>query len=121
MGGSSKGEIFVREFVVGFGFLSGLFARLGGDPESIAISTIFKALEPLVPYAGMLAVLFAIMSLIEPVSRLLAGYNVGGFLGIIAIVLGFLAGYAIMQNTSIGVPLLMVAIVFGYLSPYIES
>ncbi|NJE47335.1 hypothetical protein E3E35_07970 [Thermococcus sp. GR7] len=121
MGRPSKGEIFVRQFVMGFGFLSGLFARLGGDPESIAMNSIFKAFEPLVPHAGGFMVLFGIMSLIEPASKFLAGYKVGGLLGIIAIFFGFLAGYAIMQGGSLWVVLLIIAATIGYFSPYVDT
>ena len=42
--GSSTGEIFVQEFVIGFGFLSGLFVNIGVDPEGLIYETLFNAL-----------------------------------------------------------------------------
>ena len=90
----SKGEMFVRTFVIGFGFLSGLFARIGVDPQGLVVSSMLDILKEIdMSMAISFSILFGLLSIIVPVANFIEGYIAAGIVGIAAIILGWLSGY----------------------------
>ena len=108
--GSSVGEIFIQEFVIGFGFLSGLFVNVGVDPESLLIDTLLKTLTQINPDMAWLGILFTIIGIIVFIVTILGAYALGGGIGLIAVFFAFLGGVFI---TSFGWILLIIGIVIG--------
>lgn len=106
---SSKGEVFVREFVMGIGFIGGLFARAGVDPEG-------KIVEALISAFQIDSSLFILFSVIFTIFTLLIAYFLGGPLGIFAIILAFGSGYIISSSSGIGAFLLIIAAVLGLIA-----
>lgn len=109
---SSREEVFVREFVMGIGFIGGLFARIGVDPEG----EIIKALISAFPSIAQFSILFGLISVVLIISSFLTVYRLGGGLGIFAVILAFGGGYLI-SSSLIGVILLIFAIRLGLIAP----
>jgi hypothetical protein len=107
---SSFGEIFVQEFVIGFGFLSGVFVNVGVDPESLLIDTLLKVLAQINPDTSWLGVLFTILGVIVLIVTILGAYVMGGGIGLVAVFLAFLGGVFI---TTFGWIFLIVGVVIG--------
>lgn len=107
MSRSSKSEIFVREFVMGMGFLGGLFARTGINPEGEIIKVLVLAfrINPLP---------FVLISALLTLVSLFIAYFLAKELGILAIGVGFISGYLISSVPEIGAILLIVAVVLGW-------
>jgi len=113
---SDNGEKFIQEFVLIFGFLGGILFRVGVDPEGTIVEALSQSLYSINPgAAALLSILFTVFSIVVFILTILAAFNLGGWLGIFAIILGFAAG--ILLN-EISVVLLFIAIIFGYISPY---
>lgn len=112
----SKGEIFVREFVMGIGFLGGLFSRAGINPEREIIKALTSAFQ-------VNSTLFILFSFIITILSLYAAYSLGGVLGLLAILLGFISGYLIFvpSTAGIGALLLIIAVFLGWIAPYKEQ
>jgi len=106
-----KAMVFVQEFVLLVGFLTGYWIYAGVNPET----EILKAfLEVIVQLNPSLAPGVSIMSWIIPlgltIGSIVTSLAVGGWIGLSAVCLAFVGGWMI---ESIGVYLLLIAIVIG--------
>ncbi|HEC93245.1 MAG TPA: hypothetical protein ENI51_09680, partial [Candidatus Atribacteria bacterium] len=73
---TTTGERFAQEFVIGFGFLNGIFFAVGVDPEGMLVQSLINLLSKLNPdSAGLLAAVFAIVSLLFLVMMIWGAYN----------------------------------------------
>jgi hypothetical protein len=107
-----KAEYFVNEFVVGLGFLSGLWSAVGVDPETEifkAFSTIITALNP---NSGF-DILFFVLPIVILIVSILGAYSMGGRLGLVAVGCGFIGGLLILLSPTISVILLLAGMVMG--------
>lgn len=98
---------FFTDIIVGVGFVSGIFTRVGVDPETEIIKAFAHVLDAISPGTGtFLIVLGVLMGIMTWVGV----YFVGGWLGVGATVLGFIAGLLL---NGFGMFLLLVAWVIG--------
>ena len=110
-----KAEYFVNEFVIGFGFLSGLWLAIGRDPQAEifkAFATIIKTLNPNSGFGQ----LFFIIPIIIFVCSSLVTYFIGGKLGCVAVVFGFLGGLLTLVSPWISTILLFIGMGLGIIA-----
>jgi hypothetical protein len=100
------GEYFVQEFVIGLGLLGGMGIDPGGE--------ILKAILQLMPNNNFGFLLFLISILVTIVS-IMGAFAMGGWIGIIAVVLAFFGGLFI--NNQIGAWFIVIAILLGLIAP----
>lgn len=105
------GKIFVNEFVLGFGFLSGLWVYAGIDPED----AIINAFAQLAPNMGFFFWLVPIVGLLVSV---LVTYSMGGKIGLISVGLAFIGGIFI---GSFGLWLVLFACFLGLIAPNMKD
>ena len=99
----NSGTIFVQEFVIGLGFLSGLWIYAGIDPTA----EIVKSLSLIVPeMSGLLWFLVITSTIIS----IWGAFYMGGKLGLVAVFLAFLGG---IFAGSWGILLLMIGMILG--------
>ena len=101
------GEIFAQEFVVSFGFFSGLWVYVGIDPQT----KILEVLASLSPHASPIIWIFPTIIMIVSI---FGAYRVGGIVGLFAVFLAFLGGVFI---TSWGWILLIAGYFIGLFAP----
>ena len=106
---------FVQEFVLLFGFLEGIWLRVGISPDEAILNALVEALKEINPDYSWLAILIVISSIIFLIITILQALDIGGFLGIFAILLAFIAGILLLNQISI--ILLIFAIIIGYIAP----
>jgi hypothetical protein len=85
------GEVFVQQFVLGFGFLGGFWIHVGINPENEilkALSIIGKSFA----FNSNFSLLFWMIPTLDMILSLFFTYVVGGLLGIIAVFLAFVGG-----------------------------
>lgn len=112
-----KSKKFFIEFIVGFGFLSGLWLAIGIDPQA----EIFKILQFLINYffknqeitfwSSMFFYVFPTLTLI--ISLILI-YRKAKWWGFIAVGLGFLAGVSILASPFLAIILLIISFLLGF-------
>lgn len=105
-----KGELFVREFVMGFGWVSGLFWRVGVDPETLILNALRDVYMRLTPDAGF-GWLFWLVPILISITSWIGAFFLGGALGLTAVILALAAGF--LYDTLIGWVLMFVAIILG--------
>jgi hypothetical protein len=99
----NRGEVFVQEFVIGLGFLSGLWIYAGVDPTA----EIVKSLSMVVPeWSGLLWLLVVVGT----IGSIAGAYRMGGKLGLLAVFLAFLGGILV---ASVGILLLVIGMILG--------
>ncbi len=107
MNKGSAGRVFVQEFVIGLGFLSGLWIYSGVDPTA----EILKSFSAIVP--EMSGFLWLIVVLIT-IGSIMGAYFMGKWLGLLAVFLAFLGGIFI---GSWGIWPLIVGVILGLFAP----
>lgn len=107
---------YTRVYIIGLGFLSGLFIGIGVDPDG----EIVKALiDILATYSPALAILLRIIcitiGIISMIQSWASAYRRGGRIGIFAVGLAFLGGILIGLGYGVGIWLVIVAIIVAIL------
>lgn len=106
----------VRELVIGFGFINGVWLAIGispGDwvynfvkPYTTNLPTIMKIAFAIIPTILIIATAFTIFKT----------YQHGRAMGIIAVLLAFIAGGLIFTNWIATIVILAIALILGALS-----
>lgn len=109
-----KSEIFVQEFVLGFGFLGGLFTWVGVDPEEEVIRALLKIAFPNNDF--MVSLIIFLFILATTATGILGTYGMAGKLGLIVVGFAWVSGFIISIGdiaTVIGTFLLIGVLVLG--------
>jgi hypothetical protein len=112
---AKKSSLFIREFVIGLGFLSGIFTAIGIDPQQVVISIIGKAVASLYPDPEISALLIILPTILLLIS-LVAAYLKGRILGLVSVLVAYCAGILILVSTVLALILLAGAIGIGFLA-----
>lgn len=112
---AKKSSLFIRQFVIGLGFLSGIFTAIGIDPQGAIIGVIGKAVGLVYPEPHISYILFILPTVLLIIS-LIGAYIKGKVLGLISVLVAYLSGILILTVTLLALILLLLAIVFGYLA-----
>ena len=105
---------FLKQAVIGFGFLSGLWVHLGFDPGTFVYALLQKLLvlsDPI--HQKWITLGFLILPVALTLSSVYGAYKRAGVWGLIAVGLAFLAGFFLSVAS---IALLLAAIVIGYFS-----
>lgn len=106
-----KSNLFFKQSVIFFGFLSGFWTAIGIDPEKI----IFGILQPWVEKLGSTAILiFGILPTALLILSLYLIYKKGRWLGFIAVLCGYIGGLLILVNLILALVFLTAAWIIGY-------
>lgn len=112
------GKSFVQEFVMGFGFLSGLWIYAGVNPETEIIRAFATAIQELSPNP-MYSFVFWIIPIVGTVISLSGSYLLGGGIGLIAVFLAFIGG--IFIGSTFGIICLVTGIIIGLIAPHTKG
>jgi len=107
---------FTRTYIIGFGFLSGLFIGIGFDPKEAIINFFLDILAR--HYLDLSIIIRAAVAIIGIIATALSwtqAYKKRGVLGIITVLAAFAGGLMIGLGNWWGLTLLAGAIVFGVL------
>ena len=99
------------EFSVIFAFINGLFAAIGFTPEAKFFTFIQPFIEGL-PWIGK--VLFAILPMLITLITVARIYNHGKLRGLLAVLIGFIAGLAFPTNIPTSLGILLLGMIIGY-------
>jgi hypothetical protein len=111
--GIEIGEFFVKEFVLGVGWVSGIFWRVGIDPEAAIFGALRQIYESLVPEPRV-SWIFWVLPIIITIFSWTGAYYLGGTLGIIAILMAFIGGF--FYDNTIGWILVIGGLLLGAFS-----
>jgi hypothetical protein len=110
----SKGEVFVQEFVLGFGFLGGLFTWAGVDPEEEIVKGLLRAFLP--NNESMVAFVLVLFVLLSTILGIFGTLAMAGKLGLVVVALAWISGFLLPVGgswTILGLMLLIAAFIAG--------
>jgi hypothetical protein len=112
---AKKSRTYVWQFVIGLGFLSGLWTAIGFDPEAVILNALGKAADVIYPDPAIRS-LFIILPTILLLFSVYGAYRKGRVPGLIAVIFAYLAGLSILVSTVTAILLLLVALFLGLLA-----
>lgn len=112
---AKKSSLFIRQSVIGLGFLSGLFTAIGIDPEEAVIGVIGSSVQAAWP-DPQVSVLFLLLPTILLIISVVTAYLKGGFLGLVSVLIAYFSGLSILGSLVPALLLLSVAVALGYLA-----
>jgi hypothetical protein len=105
-------KLFLKETVIGFGFLSGLWMHLGFDPSTFVAVYLQKLLIAVEPqYENIIKIVFLYGPIVLTLFSVFMAYRRAGYFGLLAVLLAFLAG---LWLNLLSIPLLAGAVLIGF-------
>jgi hypothetical protein len=117
--GMAFGKSFIGQFVLGFGFLSGFWIRVGVSPQQVVISALGNFVHTSISPHPLLYSIFLVLPALFTTFALVGAWWSGGILGLIAVGLAFLAG--MLVPAFVCIPLILGAIVLGAIAPLVKK
>jgi hypothetical protein len=113
---AKKSRTYIWRFVIGLGFLSGLWTAIGIDPQAVIVGVLGNLIYTVYSDPAIRS-LFLILPTILLLLSILGAYTRGRLLGLISVILAYLAGLFILVSTVTALVFFGVAIIIGYFAP----
>jgi hypothetical protein len=108
-------KTYIWQFVIGLGFLSGLWTAIGIDPQAVILDLLRDAVDTV--YSDpVIRSLFLILPTILLVVSIHRAYKKGRLPGLISVIIAYLAGVLLIVSTATALLLLGIAIFIGFLA-----
>ena len=112
----AKDSGIVRELIISFGFLNGVWLAIGINPQTEIVSFFQQYLESLSPVMKTVFIVIPIVLLLGTIFTVLKVYHHGGFFGALAVFVAFAAGYLVLKTPQLTAPMLIAAYIIGWLA-----
>jgi hypothetical protein len=106
---------YLWQYVIGLGFLSGIWTAIGINPGAVILNVLGQATEAIWP-DPLVQRLFLVIPVILLIISIVQAYRKGGILGLVAVIVAYVAGLSILVNLWTTILILAAAIVTGYLA-----
>ncbi len=113
---AKKSRTYIWQFVIGLGFLSGLWTAIGIDPQAVIADVLGNAVDAVYSDPAVRS-LFLILPTLLLLLSIIGAYKKGRLFGLFSVIIAYLAGLLILVSTVIALVLLGVAIIIGYFAP----
>jgi hypothetical protein len=108
-------KTYIWQFVIGLGFVSGLWTAIGIDPQAVLLTALGNVVDTL--YSDpVVRWIFLILPLIIFGISVYGAYRKGRFPGLVSVIIAYFAGVLILASTATALILLGCAIFIGYLA-----
>jgi hypothetical protein len=113
---AKKSRTYIWQFVIGLGFLSGLWTAIGIDPQAVILDVLGNVVDTVYSDPAIRS-LFLILPMILLLMSVLGAYTRGKIPGLISVIVAYLAGLLFLVLTVTALVFLGIAIIIGYLAP----
>ena len=113
---AKKSRMYIWQFVIGLGFLSGLWTAIGIDPQAVIVGILGTVVDTVYSDPAIRS-LFLILPAILLIFSVYGAYTRGRLLGLISVLVAYIAGLSILVSTVTALAFLGIAIIIGYLAP----
>jgi hypothetical protein len=113
---AKKSRTYILQFVIGLGFLSGLWTAIGIDPQTVIVSVLGNIVDTVYSDPAIRS-LFLLLPTILLLLSILGAYRRGRLPGLISVILAYFGGLFILVSIVTALVFLGVAIIIGYLAP----
>jgi len=108
-----RSKTYLWQVVIGFGILSGIWTAIGIDPEEAVLNLLGTAITAANPDPTLRAI-FLLLPALLLLWSVWQAYSKGKTLGLIAVILAYMAGLSVLVSLTTMVLFLAAALVAGY-------
>jgi len=112
---AKKSRTYIWQFVIGLGFLSGLWTAIGINPQEIILNVLGTVTESVYSDPAI-RFLFIVLPIILLILSIIGAYKKGKVLGLISVIVAYFAGLSFLISTITSAFFLCIAIIIGYLA-----
>ncbi|MCX6682556.1 MAG: hypothetical protein NTY71_06185 [Methanoregula sp.] len=112
---AKKSRTYIWQFVISLGFLSGIWTAIGLDPQEVILNALGNVAGTVYPDPNV-QYLFIILPTILLSLSIIGAYTRGRLLGLVSVIVAYLAGLSILVSFWTALVLLIIAVVIGYLA-----
>jgi hypothetical protein len=110
---ANRSMSYIRHFVIGLGFFSGLWTAVGINPGEVILNALGTVTGEVYPDPRVRQ-LFIILPLLLLLISICGAYKKGRFVGLTSVLIAYLAGLSILVNLWTSLAILLVAVLTGY-------
>jgi hypothetical protein len=107
-----KSGLFIRESVIGLGFLSGVWTAIGINPQTILLALVENSAN-LVLHDPFIRLFFVVLPTILLLLSLVTAYKRGRVVGLVSVFFAYAGGLVVLESLYVSGVFLVVAIVLG--------
>jgi len=112
---AKRSRTYIWQFVIGLGFISGVWTAIGIDPEAVILNVVGDIIGTVYSDPGFRSLLIILPTVLLVVS-VIGAYRRGRVLGLISVIVAYISGLAILVSVMTTALLLIVAVITGYLA-----
>jgi hypothetical protein len=112
---AKRSKTYIWQFVIGLGFLSGIWTAVGIDPQAVLLGALGSAVTTLWPDPNV-RLAFILLPTLLLLASIWGAYRGGKVFGLLSVILAYLAGLSVLVSLSTTLILLVVAVFAGYLA-----
>jgi hypothetical protein len=107
-----KSGLFIRESVIGLGFLSGVWTAIGISPQTILLTLVERSAYEVLhdPFIGFF---FLVLPPVLLLLSLVTAYKRGRVVGLISVFFAYTGGLVVLESLYVSGTLLVIAILLG--------
>ena len=110
-----KSRTYIWQFVIGLGYLSGLWTAIGINPQEIILNILGTVTESVYSDPAI-RLIFIVLPTILLILSIIGAYKKGKVLGLVSVIVAYFAGLFFLISTMTSVVFLCIAIIIGYLA-----
>jgi len=112
---AKRSKTYIWQFVIGLGFVSGLWTAIGIDPQAVLLTALGNVVDTLYSDPVVRWIFFILPLIILGIS-VYEAYRKGRIPGLVSVIIAYFAGVLILASTATALILLGCAIFIGYLA-----
>jgi hypothetical protein len=112
---AKKSHTYIWQFVIGLGFLSGLWTAIGINPQEIILNILGTVTESVYSDPAI-RLLFIVLPTILLIVSIIGAYKKGKVLGLISVIVAYFSGLLFLLSTTTSLVFLCIAMIIGYLA-----
>jgi len=110
-----KSGLFIRESVIGLGFLSGLWTAIGINPQTILLTLAERTADEVL-HDPSVRFFFVILPTVLLLFSVITAYKRGRVTGLVSVLLAYAAGLVVLESWYFSGILLIIGIILGLLA-----
>jgi hypothetical protein len=112
---AKRSRAYIWQFVIGLGFISGVWTAIGIDPEAVILNIVGDIIGTVYSDPGVRSLLIILPAVLFVIS-VIGAYRRGRVLGLVSVIVAYISGLAILVSIMASAILLIVAVITGYLA-----
>ncbi len=110
---AKRSRAYIWQFVIGLGFISGVWTAIGIDPEAVILNVVGDIIGTVYSDPGFRSLLIILPTVLFVIS-VIGAYRRGRVLGLVSVIVAYISGLAIIVSIMTSAILLIVAVITGY-------